>query len=592
MQVVGRRWWETCPVTRLMNSSQANSWERLQQAIDTEIFSLEESIRALRLRRNALSPISSLPSEVLTIIFSLLCPPSTDRNPDRHLARLRVSHVCHQWREMALNYPFLWSHVDFTDLSLVGATEILVRAKSAPLYLEARVPDRLWDDVRYTTFRKEVQARIPYVYHLSISAGIFYLHRTLEEFVSSAPTLESLSLFSSRGYRNKTTGDHIVVPATLFSGSTPRLSSLKIRNCEISWESPLLKGLRHLELLSLPAKARPELTTWLDALDEMPGLETLALHSLSPIAPFDVKRAATLPSLTHLEMFSSPGDCALILAHLDLPALTALSVTVHSRHANSDKMRVVLPYVARHAHGPQDSQPLQSVLICSDGDPADILAWSVPDINVRVQRPSTFLAETNPPRVALSFTSKEWFYPAIQLRLIDAAMSALPLGDLVTLIAQDFTEPPDKQFWLRHSPQWPLLRHVQLAESFQRGFKEMMLDYNGAREGPLFPSLKELALAGAVSGNWESALMKRMEQGVPLELLDLRMCVPRDFVALELPRENLVNILGPENTAEPGEQMISAWKTVARGPFREEVNSLSEFCLYEDLLYEDEDEEE
>ncbi|KAN0135823.1 hypothetical protein V8E53_006275, partial [Lactarius tabidus] len=421
-----------------------------------------ESIRALRLRRNALSPISSLPPEVLaaSAIFSLLCPQSPDRNPghDRHLSRLHVSHVCHRWREIALNHPSLWSHVDFTDFraSLAGTTEILVRAKSVPLYLEARVPDRyhLWEDVRYTTFRQEVQTRIPYVRHLSISAGIIYLHKTLEEFVSSAPILESLSLESKGGYRNRRTGDHIVVPATLFNGSTPRLSRLELRSCEISWKSPLLKGLRYLEILSPPAKARPNLTAWLDALDEMPQLKKLSLHSFSPIAPpfpFDIKRVATLPSLAHLEIFSSPGDCALVLAHLDLPSLAALSVTVYFSHpdSNDSDMQVLLPYVAQHAYGPQDTQPLQSVLIFKYGDQAYILAWSVPDINVRVQNLSTFATEAPPTRVALSFTSGPRFEATIRLGIIDATMAALPLDGLITLTVQDFPTFPKKQFWLR-----------------------------------------------------------------------------------------------------------------------------------------------
>jgi hypothetical protein len=117
----------------MMYSSHANSWERLQQTIDAEIISLEESIRGSRLRRNALSPISSLPPEVVAAVFSLLCPPSLERNPDHHLTRLRISNVCHQWREITLNHAFLWCHVDFTDLSLAGATEILARAKSVPL---------------------------------------------------------------------------------------------------------------------------------------------------------------------------------------------------------------------------------------------------------------------------------------------------------------------------------------------------------------------------------------------------------------------------------------------------------------------------
>lgn len=58
-----------------MNPTQANSRERLQQAIDAEIKSLEESIRALKLHRNELAAVSSLPPEVLAAIFSFLCPP-------------------------------------------------------------------------------------------------------------------------------------------------------------------------------------------------------------------------------------------------------------------------------------------------------------------------------------------------------------------------------------------------------------------------------------------------------------------------------------------------------------------------------------
>ena len=119
-----------------MKPTQEDSRERSQRAIDAEIKALEIStgIRALRLRRNALSPISTLPPEVLTAIFSLLCPQSSDENPDHHLARLHLCHVCHRWREIALSQPLLWSNVNFATLSLAGAIEILARSKSVPLY--------------------------------------------------------------------------------------------------------------------------------------------------------------------------------------------------------------------------------------------------------------------------------------------------------------------------------------------------------------------------------------------------------------------------------------------------------------------------
>jgi hypothetical protein len=167
-----------------MKLTQANSWERLQQKIDAEVESLEESIQALKesirtlkLRRNAHSPISSLPPEVFATIFSFACLPgipSPGGKRDHNLARIHVSHVCHQWREIALNQPLLWSHVDFTTLSLTGATKMLVRAKSFPLYLEAtrasrRCWESRWDRDQFSRFRTELRARIPQICHLSIN---------------------------------------------------------------------------------------------------------------------------------------------------------------------------------------------------------------------------------------------------------------------------------------------------------------------------------------------------------------------------------------------------------------------------------------
>ena len=197
-----------------MNPSQAaNSRERLQQSIDSEIKLLEESLQALKYRRNALSPVSSLHPELFATIFSILCLPGTPSqggkpdhfNPDHNLARLRVSHVCHQWREIALDLPLLWSHVDFTSQSLssVGMVEMLMRAKSSPLCLEANISSQRWDNNRLSTFRKALQAHIPHTRHLTISAESALLQGTLEGLVSPAPTLECLSL-SSTGRGNQT----------------------------------------------------------------------------------------------------------------------------------------------------------------------------------------------------------------------------------------------------------------------------------------------------------------------------------------------------------------------------------------------------
>jgi hypothetical protein len=218
-----------------MNPNHPISQKCFQQVIDAEIKSLEESIRALKTCRNTYSPVSSLPPEVFAAIFSYLClpgVPSLGGNPGKNLARLHISHVCHQWREIALNQPLLWSHINFDTLSSAGATEILVRAKSVPLYFEVG-SYRYWGKVEFGIFQKELQSRVPRICHLSITAGTTSLQSTLEGLVSPAPTLEYLSVFHDDIFAEK-----IFIPNNLFDGRAPRLSCLELRDCDICWKSP------------------------------------------------------------------------------------------------------------------------------------------------------------------------------------------------------------------------------------------------------------------------------------------------------------------------------------------------------------------
>jgi hypothetical protein len=485
--------------------------------------------------------ISTVPPEMFAAIFSFLCLPgipSLGGTPDRNLARLRVTHVCRQWREIALNQPQLWSHVNFDTLSMAGAGEILVRAKSVPLYMARTSSKRCGD--RFGQFLKEVQARIPHIRHLTLGADDYKFRLGLKDDLDlPAPTLEYLSLFCQWGNKDRNTVAELpFISDTLFSGSTPRLSCLVLRNCNISWNSPLLKGLTSLKILTPFANLGPKLAVWLDALDKIPQLRTLTLQSASPVAPFipfNVERTAILPSLTHLSISASLEDCALAIAHLVLPALTSLCLTAINRLRNSSDVQRILPYIARHAHGPQDIQPLQSILIRNDDRRLQLLAWPVPDVDTLVDDPPVFLGATLRARVKLSFRSKG----DARLEIFDTVMAALLLEGLVMLVAEDLDvsdrhprhsrDPIMQQFWLSLLPDWPLLRRVRLGPITLRGFIKALLEDNRGCENPLLPSLTEVALVDtSLDANWTvflcDALMKRVDQGVPLETLDLRMC--------------------------------------------------------------------
>ena len=572
--------------------AQEHSREILQQAIDARIKVLEESIeepvRVLKYERNALAPISSLPPEVFAIIFSFSC---SSGKPDDNLTRIRLSHVCHQWREIALNQPLLWSHVDFTTLSSAGTAEILARAKSSPLYLEARISSQSWNDVRFSTFLKEVQARLPHICHLDVSAEGPDIHSILRALGSPAPILEYLSLFST----TESYSANASTPDTLFDGSAPRLSCLTLCHCGISWKWPRFKGLKYLEIVGPAVNSNPTLTVWLDALSEMPDLKTLILNEAiltwaSPAPPFqfDVERTVTLPSLAHFDIVGNLEDCVLALAHLDLPAVTQLSLEALCYDSNSfperDHVQKLLPHVVRYMYGTQHTQPLQSMFIRSNRKCVDLLTWPVPDIGVEVQSldPPILLGAKLPTRLALSFRCHKILGPYdLHLELLDWLITGLPLDGIVTLAAQDLrsrtTAPRHDEvcsqlFWLHISPKFPQLRRVRLSPPAAGGFIEMLLE---DRERPLLPSLTELIFDYTPQYKLSSlplvdALMKRVEQGVPLEVLDFRMCRvynEHDHQAQLRPlSEVVVNVLGPESNEAYG-HMRSLWKPVPLGIF-------------------------
>jgi hypothetical protein len=521
--------------------SKASSWQYQQQAIDAEIKSMEESLRALRQRRNTLSPISSLPTEVIAAIFYLL-----REQPDINLA-LPVAHVCHRWRQITLDHPLFWSHLDFTTVSPAGATEILARAGMAPLYLEAEVPLNRWNNwnnSRFAAFQKELQTHLSHIYFLRISAEQHRLNKILEALISPAPTLEHLSI---SGFYDESS--RVSVPDTLFDATTPKLSYLELFNCSISWNSPLLKSLKHLETIRFSRIVRPSLTDWLAALDEMPQLRSLLLHSASPSAslfPFHVKRTVTLSSLARLDISDSELNCGLALAHLVLPSLTSLCVTTTSAQPTIDEVQKMLPYVAQHAHGPQDTQSLQRVIISHEWDRLVINAW--PMLNIDDAEGDATPSE----RLALSITTHNIDVLNDHVTILDVVIAALPLESLVTLMAPCNTQfGLDEHFWRRHVSRWTLLRHVHLAPLPASGFRDMLLQDSGGRECPLLPSLTKFELIdNALSARRThllcDTLMKRVEQGVPLEVLDLRSCTATSL-AIRLLSEIVVDVRGPED---------------------------------------------
>ena len=561
--------WNTMstPAITFMDTS-PESCDHLRQAINDEIIPLEESTRALKSRQNELASISRLPPEILAVIF-FFHSLSTWCDKTAKMAWIRVAHVCRLWRETALNHPRVWSHINFTKLTSAGMVEILSRAKLAPLNLEADIDT--WSKERVVAFGKQLEAHISHTRHLSISGSYLRPVTLLEQFVSSAPILEFLSL-SQKFPCFLSDSERAIMLDNLFN-HTPSLISLELENCDFSWTSrpPFLKGLRSLQICELFTGARPKLEDWLDALNEMPQLEELSLQFATPLAPetgpliSESSRSSTLTSLTRFHISDFPKECALAVAHLVLPALTHLHVDVESRDEDGEDVQLVIPYVARNVCGMQDIEPLRSILFSGERRRAEVLVWTMPDADINVCDSTTLLSESASARLMFTATCEpgmEW-HNVVVTAIYDALLTLLPVNSVSTFTAQNHTQ-LSKEFWLNQAPRLPLLERVRLIPTAVKAFRDMLAE-DAPPDGPRLPLLTKLSILDVFwtstrTYHFRDMLIGRVEQGVPLESLDLCTCEePYPPRAKQIFAEIVVDAQGPLCSSRTNDFPVTTW---------------------------------
>jgi hypothetical protein len=386
----------------------------------------------------------------------------------------------------------------------------------------------------------------------------------------------------------------------------PILTRLKLVGYCIGSKSPLLKGLQTLEILMPSPQATPALEDWLASLNEMSQLKTLLLANATPAISIDSphiskpQRTVTLPSLTHLEITTSAKGCALALAHLVLPALISLDITSESQSQDGDDVRLLIPYVTRNAHGPQDAAPLQTILLDGSSTHAQIVAWTEPDADVDVCDSSTLFEASASARLVLCVTSDGGWRDGTDTVIFDAMLPTLPLHTISTLSAQNKTR-LTKEVWLRHAPRLAKLQRALLAHTAVRAFRKMLVEDAPPDGLPRLPQLTKLILFNVpltVLRTYRlcDMLVQRKEHGVPLEALDIRMCISTER-AIELLSETVGSVQRPPVTLKTEELSIFTNWEGNFGPSDEEERT--EDVAYYDgpmswyvSMAEDEDEEE
>ncbi len=104
-----------------------------RKTVELEIEAVALVLSSLRTRYNNLTSVNRLPPEVYSRIFQHLRSVNSplDRphpgTPCKTIGWIKVTHVCHQWRTIALENPGLWSDIPF-PLGIRWADEFLRRS--------------------------------------------------------------------------------------------------------------------------------------------------------------------------------------------------------------------------------------------------------------------------------------------------------------------------------------------------------------------------------------------------------------------------------------------------------------------------------
>jgi hypothetical protein len=286
----------------------------------------------------------------------------------------------------------------------------------------------------------------------------------------------------------------------------------------------------------------------------MPQLEELSLQSATPLAPLtgplisEPSRSTALPSLTRFHISDSSKECALAIAHLVLPALTRLHVDVKSQDWNGEDVRLVIPYVAQNVCGIEDIEPLRSILFSGQGKRAEVVAWTIPDADVKVRSSTALLSESVSARLMFTATGMHWNHEVVPA-IYDALFILLPVNSVSTFSALNHTQ-LTKEFWLNQAPRLPLLERVCLVPTAVKAFRDMLAE-DAPPDGPRLPLLTKLTIyyvawTSMKTYHFRDMLIERVEQGVPLKSLDLRACEelnPRR--ANKIFAEIVVDVQGP-----------------------------------------------
>lgn len=313
---------------------------------------------------------SCLPTEILLKIFAFCVEPDQS-NDEAFTARhiVRISHVCHVWREISLAYPYFWSNIAFKTPFL--ATTMIERSKPLTIAVRANMTPgggKFEDDsypircmfkavsraLRNSDRAKEINLR---------TAPSARLTKAFEDIRPTSSQLEYLAL---RGYGDSSPSTVFDVPSTIFAHCVFPLKTLILERCKVtpSALTPHCAHLTHLELHSVPSFNVGDFVVVFQTASS--SLQSIILDTI-PIPGGVVKRIqhTSFPHLSLLDFSAPNGDShahnVFFLLHFMTIPLTATLILQFLILGPTWQMPApVVPTLGRHFSG---GDPIRSLII-------------------------------------------------------------------------------------------------------------------------------------------------------------------------------------------------------------------------------------
>ncbi|KAJ8084626.1 hypothetical protein PM082_003400 [Marasmius tenuissimus] len=468
---------------------------------------------------NTIHPIARIPTEILAEIFSFCTPsdyfqPTVSTVQERLREWLNFTHVCQDWRTIALSTPSLWTSPDFRIPPL--SREMLTRSK--PALLDLRLMDfpivysqspevacGLLTDVLNELGR--IRSLELEMFLSSYYNDLSLMEEIMKVLARPAPSLRSFSL--GIFYDQFVGPDRLLSLPRIALGSYPCLTELILDDCDLPGDSGWLRNLTILKIdcVSRPVRQPPTIAQFVEYLGTMPHLTILELVGYLPC--FYSQRPKThsppmlLPNLKRLVLMSSILRIASILSYILPPATATICITCYETSRalpdTEEALSIVLAFIA-DIHGPGTSRRIEALEVCDNDRDANthgvliIKTWAAV-IDETDDIDDNF---TPRPNFRVDLYCNESDIEARDrslLHIADKILSLVPLGELKTLTYCWLLEPA--RFLRRHFGSLMSLESITDVRGYH--FNKVIATLAEMRSeestsGVLFPALRQVVL--------------------------------------------------------------------------------------------------